>query len=157
MITGSQYEFSWEGSKFISLNNQSGETSKGYLLPICLSMLISLIGTEHFPNMSGAVLCLEDVNEPPYRIDRMFWQLSQSRNLDNIAALVLGEFTFDQNSVSQQAVKSVNNHFSDKRFPVYSGLPFGHIENRPTLPVGVEVNINEKSQMEILFTSGFRN
>ena len=58
----------------------------------CLSLVVSLVGTAFFPDIENAILVLEDVNEPPYRVDRMLNQLAMSGVFDRVAGVVFGEF-----------------------------------------------------------------
>jgi len=62
----------------------------GPLLGGCLSLLTATLGTDWFPDLTGAVVFLEDVNEPPYRIDRMLTHLALSGNLDRIGGMIIG-------------------------------------------------------------------
>ena len=62
----------------------------GPLLGGCLSLLTATLGTPYFPDLAGAVLFWEDVNEPPYRIDRMLTHLALSGNLDTIGGMIVG-------------------------------------------------------------------
>ena len=70
---------------------RGGEVS-GPFIGGCLSLVASLVGTRFFPVLDGAVLVLEDVNEPPYRVDRMLNQLAMAGVFDRVAGVVFGEF-----------------------------------------------------------------
>jgi muramoyltetrapeptide carboxypeptidase len=63
---------------------------EGPLLGGCLSLLAATVGTPWLPDLAGALLFWEDVNEAPYRIDRMLTHLALSGNLDNIAGMIVG-------------------------------------------------------------------
>jgi muramoyltetrapeptide carboxypeptidase len=67
-----------------------GGAAAGPLLGGCLSLLTATLGTAWFPELSGAMLFLEDVNEPLYRIDRMLTHLSLSGSLDRLGGMILG-------------------------------------------------------------------
>ena len=58
-----------------------------------LCVLMSLLGTPHWPRIKGGVLFLEDVNEQPYRVERMLLQLHQAGVLGAQKAVLLGDFT----------------------------------------------------------------
>jgi muramoyltetrapeptide carboxypeptidase len=64
--------------------------ASGPLLGGCLSLLTATLGTPHFPDLAGALVFWEDVNEPPYRIDRMLTHLALSGNLDRIGGMMVG-------------------------------------------------------------------
>ena len=64
----------------------------GILTGGCLSNFVSLIGTAFLPEVENRILLLEDINERPFRLDRMFWQLKNSGVFTSVSGLVLGEF-----------------------------------------------------------------
>ncbi len=132
----------WSKTKPITLAHVSHGICEGVLYPICLSMLVSMIGTPFFPNLSGVILCLEDVGEAPYRIDRLFWQLANSGCCDGLAGLILGEFLSGEESVVDAALQSVAHHFGSFNVPVWRGIPYGHFEDRLTLPFAVNCHID---------------
>lgn len=115
--------------------------SEGVLLPICLTMLMSLLETHYCPNLSNVILCIEDIAEAPYRVDRMFWQLSDSGKLRDISCLVLGCFYFNGKNVIEEVELSALHHFANEPFPIYSGLQYGHALDRLTLPIGAKSEI----------------
>ncbi len=113
-----------------------------------LSMLCALIGTPHLPRpaqVKGGLLFLEDVNEHPYRVERMLLQLAQSGLLQTQKALLLGDFGrvrptpldrgYRLSSVLQQLRGLAGMP------PILSGLPFGHIATKVCLPVGRRVQL----------------
>lgn len=109
-----------------------------------LAMVNSLLGTPHWPSVKGGVLFLEDVNEHPYRVERSLLQLHQAGVLQRQKAVVLGEFTgyrkspLDRGYTLKTAVARVR---SVCRTPILTGLPFGHVPTRLTLPVGRRVQL----------------
>jgi muramoyltetrapeptide carboxypeptidase len=109
-----------------------------------LSLLAALVGTAFEPDYSGAVLFLEDVNEPVYRLDRLLTQLRLSSRLAEVKAVVSGRLarcgrgepgwrerwrTLLLEAVSPDAV-------------VVEGLPFGHGGANVPFPLGVEVEVD---------------
>ncbi|MBN1592823.1 MAG: LD-carboxypeptidase [Candidatus Coatesbacteria bacterium] len=119
--------------------------SEGTLIGGCLSVLVSLLGSEHFPDMRDAVLFLEDIDEPPYRIDRYLTQLELSGVLSGLSGVLLGAFVDciprrDGPSFSVEEV--LEERFLDCGYPVVSGLPFGHIAEKATLAQGVRAAID---------------
>ena len=112
-----------------------------------LSMVNSLLGTKHWParkTVKGGVLFLEDVNEQPYRTERCLLQLHQAGVLDSQKAIVLGAFTVHRKSPLDRgfSMKTVVAHLrSLTQTPILTGLPFGHVATKVTLPVGARVNL----------------
>ncbi len=151
MLDGSWRSLSWRNGDDLTLKPviRSGSAT-GTILPCNLSMLVSLVGTQFMPDLDGAVLCLEDIDEPPYRIDRMFWQLEKSGRMNGISAMILGAFTLKGKSLSDDASASVSDLFRDYRFPIWRDLPYGHIDDRITIPVGSSVMITEAGLINIV-------
>lgn len=123
--------------------------AEGRLLPMNLAMLCSLLATPWLPDLSGVILAIEDVNEPPYRIDRMLTQLSLCGALDRIAGMLTGHFTTGDGEngdtqpdvVRKRLVALARQH----GFPLLGDVPFGHIDDNYALPVGVRVRLDADS------------
>ncbi|GAA0919293.1 muramoyltetrapeptide carboxypeptidase [Rothia nasimurium] len=105
-----------------------------------LAMLTSLVGTEYFPHIEGGILFIEEIAEPPYRVERMLYHLIHAGVLGRQKALVLGDFT------SYRVAGYDNGYDLPVTFeriaaacgiPVIHGLPFGHAPAKFTLPFGV--------------------
>ncbi len=115
-----------------------------------LAMLVSLLGTPFFPKIRGGLLFVEDVNEHPYRVERLLLQLAQSGVLGRQKALILGHFTgyrlathdqgFDMPDVIAHIRKTVG-------IPVIPGLPYGHTAVKATLPIGAKVGLATEQGM----------
>ena len=109
-----------------------------------LCMVNSLLGTPHWPGVKGGVLFLEDVNEHPYRIERGLLQLRQAGVLDAQKAVILGAFNNYKKSPLDRgfALKGVVQYLrSQTRTPILTGLPFGHVPTKVSLPVGAKVQL----------------
>ncbi|MBW0451163.1 muramoyltetrapeptide carboxypeptidase [bacterium M00.F.Ca.ET.228.01.1.1] len=109
-----------------------------------LAVLTSLVGTPYMPPVQGGVLFVEDVNEQPFRIERMLYQLHLSGILDQQQALVLGDFSggkpFDyDNGYDLQAM--IEQMRSVIGIPIVTGLQFGHVPDMLTLPVGADAHL----------------
>jgi len=133
---------SWPESSAIVLKPLIIGGCTGVFYPVCLSILCSLIGTPFQPDLHGVVICVEDVGEAPYRIDRLFWQLANSGLVDDLAGLVLGSFLYGDQSIFDSAAKSAITHLKKFDFPIWSGLPYGHFDDRITLPFAVNSRID---------------
>lgn len=109
-----------------------------------LTVLLSLLGTPHWPRVKGGVLFLEDVNEQPYRVERMLLQLHQAGVLAAQKAVLLGDFTVQTKSPLDRGFSlrvAVEHLRSVCETPILTGLPFGHIPTKVTLPVGARVQL----------------
>lgn len=109
-----------------------------------LSVLVSMVGTPWLPQVQGGILFLEDVNEHPYRIERMLTQLLHAGILGQQKAIVLGQFNnykpvpHDKGFKMQTVVDWLR---TKTRVPVLTGLPFGHVATKVCLPVGRRVDL----------------
>jgi len=122
---------------------QSG-TATGPLLGGNLSVLTRLLGTPYAPTFRGAILCLEDVAEAPYRVDRMLSHLQHAGVLQTLSGAVLGHFTTGDDSMQQSlSLKTVfGDYFADRPYPVATGLRYGHRLPRTSLPIGTPVGLD---------------
>lgn len=128
-----------------ALSSLRDGTATGPLLGGNLSVLSRLIGTPYAPDWTGAILVLEDVAESPYRIDRMLAHLQHAGVLDAVGGVVLGDFgpgatPEDQPTLSLEAVFA--DYFGDRSYPVVTGLRYGHLLPRRSLPIGVPVHLS---------------
>ncbi len=115
-----------------------------------LTVLTSLIGTAYLPSIKqtqGGILFLEDVNEHPYRIERMLMQLLDAGILSNQGAILLGGFSayrlydHDKGYSLERAIEAIRKRLPQE-IPMLTGLPFGHQANKLTLPVGAQANLS---------------
>lgn len=131
-----------------------GLDAQGMLWGGNLAMVCSLLGTPHWPRVDGGVLFLEDVNEHPYRVERMLLQLHQAGVLARQKAILLGAFSdwkvspLDRGYSLKQAVAAVRAACG---VPVLTGLPFGHVPTRVSLPIGVPVRVVVERRQAFVF------
>ena len=123
-----------------------------------LTMLTSLLGTEYLPSkaqVKGGILFVEDVNEHPYRIERMLQQLMDAGYLSQQKAVILGDISsyrlsdVDRGYDLNAAVDAIRQRLGDS-VPVLTGLPFGHCPDKLTLPVGRTASLSASSSGYIL-------
>jgi muramoyltetrapeptide carboxypeptidase len=109
-----------------------------------LTMLAHLAGTPWFPRVDGGILFVEDVNEHPYRVERMLLQLFHAGALRRQKAVLLGDFSnyrlsdYD-NGYDFDAMLAFLRATLD--VPVLTGLPFGHTRDKLTLPFGGQARL----------------
>ncbi|MFM9114032.1 MAG: LD-carboxypeptidase [Polynucleobacter victoriensis] len=123
-----------------------------------LTMLTSLLGTEYLPSIDqvrGGILFIEDVNEHPYRIERMLQQLIDAGYLGQQKAVILGDISsyrlsdVDRGYDLNAALHAIRQRLGDS-LPVLTGLPFGHCPDKLTLPVGRTASLSASSSGYIL-------
>ncbi len=103
-------------------------SARGKLIGGCLSLVAALLGTPHIPDFTDSILFVEDVNEAPYRIDRMLTQLRLAGVFRKVKALILGHFLGPEGEdLGPEVDKIVMELTTDKRIPIISGFPHGHV------------------------------
>lgn len=115
--------------------------AEGVLVGGCLSVVAAMVGTPYAVDTTGRLLFLEDVNERPFRIDRMLTQLRQAGALDDLAGLIFGEMPgcFDAGDVTLADV--VADICGDLPYPIAAGVRSGHGSGAATLPLGVRARL----------------
>jgi len=104
-----------------------------------LTMIASLAGTPYMPRVDGGILFVEDVSEHPYRVERMLHQLHHAGILARQRAILVGAFTGYELGPHDNGydLDAALAHLADLcRVPFVTGLPFGHVRDKLTLPVG---------------------
>ncbi|MET8093747.1 LD-carboxypeptidase [Micromonospora sp. NPDC005220] len=114
----------------------------GTLLGGNLCMIAASIGTPDLPDLTGAVLLIEDVQEPPYKVDRMLTHLRRAGALDGLAGVAVGQFTDCGDGWDTTIVDVLTELLGDLGVPVLGGLPIGHGPNQLTVPVGTEATLD---------------
>jgi muramoyltetrapeptide carboxypeptidase len=132
--------------------------AEGRLVPCNLSILASLTGTPYAPDLRGAIVCLEDVREPAYRLDRMVWQLVSAGLFAGVRGILLGELVecrpegrgrFSARRVLERAVAGLG-------LPTVSGAPFGHGRRNLALPLGVRAQLDADARTLTLLEPAVR-
>jgi len=119
--------------------------AQGDLIGGNLTVFSQLVGTPFLPDMHGKLLFLEDINEEPYRMDRMLMQLKLGGILSQINGIIIGEC---RKCVSEEPDKSLTlkqvfqDHLSNLNIPIFYGAKFGHIKDKWTLPIGIKAEMN---------------
>lgn len=131
------------------------EPVRGVLLGGCLSLLTATLGTPYAADLDGAILLLEDVGEPPYRIDRMLAQLRLSGRLDRLAGLLVGHLDDGDRPLAPEAVwrEVLADALGSFTWPVGIGHNSGHRSPNWTLPLGLPAVLDAAGRRLILGAS----
>jgi len=137
------------------LNTVKHGKARGRILGGNLSLIACLMGTPFLPELRGSILFLEDVEEAPYRIDRMLAQLHNAEILQGISGLVFGKFTDctpSNPSNPQLSLDQIQKEYAEKTTcPVIANFQYGHLPRKLTLPIGVLASIDtRRSQIQVL-------
>jgi muramoyltetrapeptide carboxypeptidase len=128
--------------------------AQGELIGGNLTVFNSLLGTEYFPNCENKILFLEELNEDPYKIDRMLTQLKLAGVLDKLTGFVFGACT---KCVSEDPLQSftilevIKHHVLPLNIPAIYNEPFGHTPKKWTLPIGAMAELDSNNlKLELL-------
>jgi muramoyltetrapeptide carboxypeptidase len=106
-----------------------------------LSLLSHLAGTPYLPAIDGGLLYVEEIAEDPYAVERQFLQLQHAGILPRQAAIILGDFSRCVPDNPARYPYAMDEVVETLRAiapgPVLTGLPFGHVAKKLTLPFGV--------------------
>ena len=117
---------------------------EGQIIGGNLAILTHVIGSKSDINYDGKILFLEDINEYLYNIDRMMIQLKRSGKLQNLAGLIVGSFSDNQDNdvpFGKTANEIIQEAVADYDFPVCYGFPVGHEVNNWAMPCGREMSL----------------
>ncbi len=119
--------------------------ARGRLLGGNLTVFTAIVGSPYLPDFRDAILFLEDVQEAPYRIDRMLTQLRLAGILGQVGGVVWG--TCSQcdpgDGFGSLTIPDVlADHLKPLGVPAFYGSMFGHVDRQFTLPLGVEVEVD---------------
>lgn len=140
-----------DNEEFKPLTIKEG-VGRGELIGGNLSVVVSLIGTPYDINTRDKIIFLEEMEEDPYRIDRMLTQLRMAGKFEGAAGVVLGIFrdckpsdktSFD---TSFTLIEVLKNRLGDLNIPVVYGMSFGHVKDKFILPVGVTAELDSTNQ-----------
>ena len=143
--------FNGEAVTMQNLNTNEGRVeaiapgkAKGKLVGGNLSVLSAMVGSPYLPSWNKSILFVEEKGEDVYRIDRMLTQLKNAGILNQIAGFVFGQCTNcslgDEPSFTLTQV--LQDHILPLGIPAWYGSMIGHIKDKFTLPIGVEVEID---------------
>jgi len=111
-----------------------------------LSLIVSLLGTRWEPDFTGCIVLLEDLDEAPYRVDRMLTQLLLAGKLQRAAGILFGDsptcWHGPPGRPSLTLPEVLDDLMAPLGVPVLYGFPCGHGPHRATLPLGVQVRLD---------------
>ncbi len=121
--------------------------AKGRLVGGNLSLVSPCAGTPYGPDFRASILFLEDINEHPYRVDRMLTGLWLGGHLQQVRGIVLGDFSPPEAELDEDnqdfTLDQVFDHLRMwTKVPIFSGLYAGHIKDKLTLPIGAMVELD---------------
>jgi muramoyltetrapeptide carboxypeptidase len=147
-LKGQASAISWGRNPHNKVGSATGKLVGGNL-----SILNALLGTDDQINFENTILYIEDIGEPIYAIDRMFYAFSKAGVLEKIKGLVVGGMT----KLSDTAVpygkcyeEVILSHFDFRRIPIAFDLPSGHINDNRALILGKETRLDTSENKIVL-------
>ncbi len=129
-------------SSFVSINKGK---ATGRLFGGNLSVICGLVGSPYFEIPQNSILFLEETNEEPYVVDRLLTHLKLAKVYEKLNGVVFGNCSrcLAENPMqSIPTIEVIREHFSEIKIPVSYGSPIGHVANKWTLPIGIEVEMD---------------
>nr|WP_320147809.1 LD-carboxypeptidase [uncultured Anaeromusa sp.] len=123
--------------------------------PLCggnLSLIAATLGTPYELDTTGRILCLEEVGEAPYRLDRLLTQLHLAGKLQAAAAIVMGVCSgcdSEEDPLGQRTADVLRERLGSLGKPVLCDVSFGHTPDKLTLPLGVQATISPQASLAL--------
>lgn len=152
LISADHYRINWSDSTPLTGQWQ------GQLWGGNLAMLTSLLGTPWMPTIENGILVIEDINEQPFRVERMLLQLHYAGILAKQQAIITGSFSHSQpsNLDGDYNLDSVWDYLRQLTgIPIINHLEFGHEQRTVTLPIGATARLIASHQQRTLRLSGY--
>ena len=151
------------GYKAKTVSILRGGTATGELMGGNLTILCALLGTPWQPSFRRKILCFEEINEAPYRVDRMLTQLLNAGLLQQLAGIAIGQCAGCEDRTARRGGEfrqTLADVFRERllplKIPVVAGLPFGHVAANATLPLGVRAVLDGGAGDLVLPTAAVR-
>ncbi|MBN1255024.1 MAG: LD-carboxypeptidase [Deltaproteobacteria bacterium] len=116
--------------------------AEGEIIGGCLSSLVTTVATPYEPDLGQKILFVEDVNEPPYKIDRMLTHLKSAGKLTGIKGVIFGQMP---GCDTEQGLlhEVIHDVLKEVEGPILFNFPSGHGPHNLTIPLGVPIRIHE--------------
>jgi muramoyltetrapeptide carboxypeptidase len=121
-----------------------GGQAQGPMVGGCLTMLCNSLGTPYEIQTDGTLLLIEDIDEAPYRVDRMLTQLKAASKFRTLQGVIFGKMPGCHPPTPSSYILEdvILDIFADQVFPILYGFPTGHGGEQVTLPIGIPLQID---------------
>lgn len=134
--------------------------ASGILLGGNLSLIVALAGSKYLPSFKKSLLFIEEIEEESYRFDRMMNQLRITNILQDSNGVIMCELTdvkaTDTTKPFLTAEQVMNDYLADLKKPVVTGLVYGHVPQKITIPIGIKATIDTTKKSLSFLESGVR-
>lgn len=130
--------------------------AEGFLTGGNLTVLTTSLGTDYQPAFDGALLFLEDIGEPVYKIDRMLTHLARAGLMDKLSGFIFGRCTDcdDPERRFFTMEEMIKQHILPLHIPAVMGVDIGHEPDNFTIPMGVCARLDAGKGVIDLLESG---
>ena len=137
---------------FPQLETWHSGVGEGELIGGCLSLVVASLGTPYEIKTEGKILFLEDLGEPPYRIDRMLTQLRLAGKFTKLRGIILGTFSECEPLTEGYTLEeTLREGLAELELPILGKFPAGHGRENWAIPLGVRVRLDAgKRRIEFL-------
>ena len=136
------------------LNTLAHGTGEGRLVGGNLTLLTNGLGTPFQVNTNGAILLIEDVEEPAFRIDAMLTHLKQAGVFDEVEGVIIGDLQAEPEEYAK-IKKVLQDFFACVSFPVVENFYIGHCQPNYCVPLGVKAKLTT-SPPRLVIDSGVK-
>ncbi len=153
ILTGQKVRLSVPQARELKPGKAQGPLTGG-----CLTLLCRSLKTPYEVQTQGRVVLIEDVNEAPYRIDGMLWQLKKAGKFKGVKGVVFGEMIncHPPKGESGKIDDVILDVLKDEKFPILMNCPIGHGNEMWTLPLGINATLDTRTRSLVLKKSGVR-
>jgi muramoyltetrapeptide carboxypeptidase len=148
VLNGNKHSYKAETTAWCRSGKAEGQLCGGNL-----SLLYALSNSDSDIDTDGKILFIEDIDEYLYHIDRMMMQLKRSGKLENLAGLIVGQFTDmkdNETPYGSEAYDIIAEHVSDYDYPVWFNFPAGHVEDNRALVMGATYKMYPENENMVL-------
>jgi len=125
-----------------------------------LAVFNSLLGTKYLPDLKNKILLIEDISEPPYKIDRMLNHLRLNKVFKKLKGITLGSFVDCNETDEKKKTLSLDevfqHYFGDLKIPVVKNFSHIHIKDFVSVPMGIKLKLNANKRTIEFLESGVR-
>jgi muramoyltetrapeptide carboxypeptidase len=135
---------------FVTINKGKAQ---GKLFGGNLSVISGLVGSPYFELPENSILFLEETNEEPYVVDRLLTHLKLAKIYQKLKGVIFGycsKCLAENPEQSMPTIDVIREHFSSLKIPVSYGSPIGHVANKWTLPIGIDVEMDAETGTLVL-------
>ena len=142
----------FEAADLQHFSGAAARAVKGALVGGNLSMLTSLLGTKWMPDLTDKILFIEETKEQPYRVDRALQQLRLAGKLAKLKAVLLGDFRSCKHpyDLGPSVERVLGDFFKSEKYPVFSGLPCGHLGPNYPIPLGIQAEVSKRGEFRFV-------